>query len=76
MRNYYTRGSVVGVASIADEMRENRFRWLGHVLRREQTVTVRLVKEMYVEGKREKVMVRVQVGDRGVKWTLRTTSNS
>jgi len=33
-------------------MRENRFRWLGHVLRREKTKAVKLVKEIYVEGKR------------------------
>ena len=51
IRNKYIRGSI-GVASIVDKMRENRLRWLGHVLRREETEAVRLVKEMYVYGKR------------------------
>jgi len=33
-------------------MRDNRLRWLGHVFKREETV--RLVKEIYVEGKRRR----------------------
>jgi len=32
-------------------MRENRLRWLGRVLNKEETEAVRLLKEMYVEGK-------------------------
>jgi len=35
-------------------MRKNRLRWLGYVLRREETDTVRLVKGIYVERKRER----------------------
>ena len=35
--NEYIRGSV-GVASIVEKMREIRLRWLGHVLRREETI--------------------------------------
>jgi len=30
IRNYYVRGSI-GVMSIVDKMRGNRFRWFGHV---------------------------------------------
>lgn len=32
-------------------MRENRLRWFGHELSREETVTVRAIMKMYVEGK-------------------------
>jgi len=39
-----------GATSIADKTRGNRLRWLERVLRREQTETVRLVKETYVGG--------------------------
>jgi len=35
IRNEYLRYSI-GVARIVDELRENRLRWLGHVLRREK----------------------------------------
>jgi len=49
--NDYIKGSI-GVASIVDKMRVFRLRWLRNYLRREETEAVRLVKEMYVEGKR------------------------
>lgn len=47
----YISGSI-RVASIVDTTRENILRWFGHVLRREETEAVRLVKEMYIDGKR------------------------
>jgi len=47
IRNECTRGSI-GVAT----MRENKFRWLGHVLRREKTEAVSVTKNMSVDGKR------------------------
>lgn len=47
MKNYYLKGSI-DVASIVDKIQENRLD-LRHVLRRDETDTVRLVKEMYIE---------------------------
>jgi len=44
MSNKYIRSSI-GVISIVDKMRENRLKWFGHILRREKTETVRLVKK-------------------------------
>jgi hypothetical protein len=50
-RDEYVRGSI-GVASMVDNMRENRLRWFGHVMRREETKAVRVVIKMNVERKR------------------------
>jgi len=44
-RNEYIRGNVGVVPT------ENILRWLGHVLRREQTEAVRLVKKINAEGR-------------------------
>lgn len=40
------------MAPIVDEIRENRLRWFGHILRREGTAAVRVVKVIYVERTR------------------------
>jgi hypothetical protein len=39
----------IGVASIADKMRENRLRWIGHVIRRGETKSVKVVTKINVE---------------------------
>jgi hypothetical protein len=44
------RGSI-GVASIVDNMRENRLRYFGHVMRQEETKAVKVVMKINVEGK-------------------------
>jgi len=36
-------------------MRENRLRWYGHVMRREDTEVVRTVMGLSVKGKRERI---------------------
>jgi len=61
IKNEYIRSSI-GVASIVDEMRENRLKWLGRILRSEETVTVRLVKETYVEGRKDRKTEKEMVG--------------
>lgn len=35
-------------------IREHRLRWLGHVIRSEETDLVRVVKGIYVDGKKER----------------------
>jgi hypothetical protein len=45
------RGSI-GVVSIVYKMRKNRLRWFGHVMRREESNTVRVVTKINAEGKR------------------------
>jgi hypothetical protein len=40
----------IGVVSIVDKMKENRLRWLGHVMIRKETNAVRVVIKMNVEG--------------------------
>jgi hypothetical protein len=51
IRNEYLRGRI-GVALIVDKMRENRLRWFGHMMRREETKAVKVVMKIIVEGKR------------------------
>jgi hypothetical protein len=53
IRNEYVRGSI-GVVLIVNKIRENRLRWFGHVMRREETKAVKVVMKMNVEGKRER----------------------
>jgi hypothetical protein len=49
----YVRGSIV-VGSIVENMKENRLKWFGYVMRQEETNTVRMVMKINVEGKKEK----------------------
>ncbi|KAF0752588.1 Uncharacterized protein FWK35_00011041 [Aphis craccivora] len=53
IRNEYIRGSI-GVAPIVDKLRENRLRWLGHVLRRKKTEAFSVTKNMSFDGKRRR----------------------
>jgi hypothetical protein len=53
IRNEYVRGSI-NVSTIVNKMRENKFRWFGHVMRQEETKAVRVVMKMNVEGKRRR----------------------
>lgn len=53
MLNENIRYNVV-VFSIVEKMRKSRLKWLGHNLRKKETEAIRLVKEMYVGGKRER----------------------
>ncbi|KAF0718346.1 trafficking protein particle complex subunit 2 isoform X1 [Aphis craccivora] len=69
---------------IVDKMRENRLRWLRHVLRRENTEAVTVTKNMCVDGKGEEGDRKIyECGLRitgaikentkdGSKWKLRT----
>lgn len=56
VRNECVRGSI-GVVPIADKMRENWLKRLGHVLRIEETDTVIMTKEMEVKREVEKEVV-------------------
>jgi hypothetical protein len=47
------RGSI-GVTSIVQNTRENKLRWFGYVMRREETNQVRVVMKTNVEGKRKR----------------------
>lgn len=40
------------MAPIVNKMRESTLSWLGHVLKREVTKAVRVVREIYVEGQK------------------------
>lgn len=58
IKNELIRGSTyewLRQSLIVDNMLENRLKWLVHVLRRDETVAVRLVKEMYVEGTKGRI---------------------
>jgi len=79
---------IIGIASIVDKIRENRFRCFGHVVRRENLESVRNVIEMNVKERRERGRLKkwldeigcdmkttgVCVDDVGdrVKWRFRT----
>jgi predicted ATPase len=47
------KGSI-DVASIADKMTENSLRWFGNVMRREETIVVRIFMKINVERKSSK----------------------
>jgi len=51
--NEYVRGSI-GVASIVDNMKRNEFRWVGHVTRRENLTSIRMVMELSIDRRRER----------------------
>jgi len=42
---------VIRVASIVNSMRENRLKWFGRVMRKQETEAVRVVMEIVVQGK-------------------------
>ena len=47
--------NLIGVASIEDEMRENRLRWFGHIRRRSMDALVRRMEKINIEqGKKLK----------------------
>jgi hypothetical protein len=49
IRNEYVRSSI-GVASIVENMRENRLRWFENVIKRKETKAVRVVIKINIEG--------------------------
>jgi len=53
IRNECIQCSIV-VALILEEMRENRLRWFGHVMRQGETKKVKVVTKTNVEGKRRR----------------------
>lgn len=53
IKNKYIKGSI-GVSSIGDMVKENQLGWLEHVLRRNQTHAIKLVKEMFDDGIRSR----------------------
>ncbi|GJZ61822.1 retrovirus-related pol polyprotein LINE-1 [Tanacetum coccineum] len=57
-------GVELDVDSIIDKMREGRLRWFGHVKRRPETVLVRRVEAMLVEGSRRKGRPKLKWEDR------------
>jgi nonsense-mediated mRNA decay protein 3 len=64
IKNEYVRGSI-GVASILDKMRDNRLRWFGHVMRREETNAVKVIMKMKGKEiwKTKKQIIRTKVAD-------------
>ncbi|GKE33156.1 hypothetical protein Tco_1452478, partial [Tanacetum coccineum] len=52
------------VDSIINKMREGRLRWFGHVKRRPQSVLVRRVEVMVVEGSRRRGRPKLRWEDR------------
>nr|GEU64053.1 hypothetical protein [Tanacetum cinerariifolium] len=56
--------AALDVDSIIDKMREGRLRWFGHVKRRPQSVPVRRVEAMVVEGSRKRGRPKLRWEDR------------
>jgi hypothetical protein len=44
----------IDVAEIMEKMRENRLRCFGHLIRREETIAVKVVMKMNVKGKKRR----------------------
>lgn len=51
VRNNCIRGSI-NISSTVDKIGENIWRWLGHVLSKEETDKIRLIEKMYVHNDR------------------------
>ena len=56
---------LLGVTKITEKAREARFRWLGHVMRREQEHVLRRVWDAPVEGRRNRGRQRLRLWDAG-----------
>jgi hypothetical protein len=50
LTNLYNKLGANSVTSIVNRMRENRLRWFGYVMRREETKAVTVVMKMNVKG--------------------------
>jgi len=50
IKNEYNRGSI-RVALIMGKARENRYKWFGHVMRKEDLEAVRTIMELSMEGR-------------------------
>ena len=47
-------GSRVGVDNLEEHLRQNRLRWFGHIVRRDEEVEIEKVFELKIEGRRKR----------------------
>lgn len=52
MNMLLVRGSILGVASIVEKMRQNKLSWFRNIMRREKSESIITIIQMNVEGKR------------------------